>query len=206
MLQALPCTPSGVQIYALHLPNAEREAARRALRQAVVQQVQQPCGFTVSSMQIDNIRGQAPRIHGAAQPPYLSFAYEGHWAVCALHPSQPVGIDLVRISHASWQDQPAHWLQLAADYLPPASASHIAHTAHIAHIAHAAPPLQMQGFAQAWATHEAKLKCLGWALDEWPAYSPAQTLAYAQLLSGFAHLPALASDEAATWALAWALA
>lgn len=196
MLQALPCTPSGVQIYALHLPTAEREAARRALRQAVAQQVQQQYDLTVSPKQINTIRGQAPRIHGAGQPPYLSFAYEGHWAVCALHPSQPVGIDLVRISHASWQDKPAHWLQLAADYLPPANASHIAH---------AAPPLQIQSFAQAWAAHEAKLKCLGWALDEWPAYSPPQALAYAQLLSGFAHLPALASDAEAIWALAWAL-
>jgi phosphopantetheinyl transferase (holo-ACP synthase) len=124
----------------------------------------------------------------------LSFSYEGPWAAYAWQEDAAIGIDLFSLAPADWQGQPAHWRQVAHDYLGAAARQRI----------FALPPVeQARAFAQAWAGHEAALKCLGQPLQEWQA--SLQT-AMADMETGLSPLPPqLAQDSQRIWVLAWAL-
>jgi hypothetical protein len=209
MLQAIACPQPQLQLYALHLGQVERTAARLVLRQALAQLISQRYGHPVQACSISNLRGQAPtwqqppdmhlhqnlhqNLHIPVPPLQLSFSYEGDWAVCAVYQGRGVGIDLVRLPLAQWQSQTAHWRQLMADYLDPQDVKAILQTP---------AGQQMEAFVQAWARHEARLKCLGQPLQEWQAERAWPSNRVHTGLVG--DLPWAAQDPTAVWALAWA--
>ena len=100
--------------------------------------------------------GQAIRLARTDSTIGISVSHESGLSLLAVNFSGPVGIDLLRIpDDPDWASQ----IQaLAGDYLGPKVAQQITDLA---------AQEQMTSFAQAWAAHEARLKCQGLALAEW---------------------------------------
>jgi len=159
----------------------QREIARQQVRLALRELLAQVSGCALSSISIDNRRGQAPQlsIAGLAQSYGCSFSYAGNSALAALYLHGTVGVDMMLPSEMP------DWQVVARDYLGPAAAATLAAT----------PPAQRaRAFSKAWCALEAGLKCRGEALGEWRAgRSPAALQAslaippYSTLTS--AHLP-----------------
>lgn len=100
--------------------------------------------------------GQAIRLARPDNQIGISVSHETGLSLLAIHFAGPVGIDLLKIPDDP--DWAAQIPSLARDYLGPVLVRQISDQ-----------PLlqQMTGFAQAWAAHEARLKCQGLALTEW---------------------------------------
>lgn len=137
----------GLIVIAVDTPETPiRDAARQRLRQALSEVLAE--------------QGIADRlIVEAGRPPRLerhpgiglSCTHEPGLSLAAIHFNGPVGIDLMRLD-AGLPDT-TEIRQLASDYLGPGMVQRQL----------ADPP----AFAAAWTAHEASLKCLGLALEEW---------------------------------------
>lgn len=107
-----------------------------------------PAGVTLTSTP-----GEPLLAHGPHSPTWgLSVSHEEGLSLAAVNRFGPIGVDIVRASAE------LDWRGVALDYLGPDVATDIA-----------AQPLikQNQAFLQAWARHEAQLKCLSLGLVEW---------------------------------------
>lgn len=125
-----------------------RDTARRLVR-GVLREI-------LGDIELISVPGQAIRLARPDSPIGISVSHEWGLSLLAVNFSGPVGIDLLRIpDDPDWEGQiPA----LAKDYLSPKMARQLNDQA---------PPERLASFAQAWATHEARLKCRGLALVEW---------------------------------------
>lgn len=136
-------------IVAINTPRTPvRDEARRLVR-GVLREI-------LGNVELISVPGQAIRLAQADSPIGISVSHESGLSLLAVNFSGPVGIDLLRIpDDPDWEGQiPA----LASDYLGPKMARQLNNEA---------PPERLASFAQAWAAHEARLKCQGMALVEW---------------------------------------
>lgn len=138
-------------IVAVNTPKtAIRDAARQRVR-AVLRDI-------LGDVDLISVPGQPIRLARPDSPLGISASHESGLSLLAIHFSGPVGIDLLRVPDGP--DWPAQIPALAMDYLGPQTARRIAELPLSA---------QMAQFAQSWAEHEARLKCLGSGLEEWSA-------------------------------------
>ncbi|MFA9274575.1 MAG: 4'-phosphopantetheinyl transferase superfamily protein [Candidatus Aquirickettsiella gammari] len=133
-----------------------REEARLKIRQALSKVFAMAWNINDESIRLHTEKGQAPYavIGGGAQRRnyYLSIAHEGKYAIAAISGVGPVGVDLVKVV------SPFEWKDTAILYLGKNFLQDIA-----------IKPIEQQfaTFLQAWASYEARLKCLGLGLQEW---------------------------------------
>ena len=133
-----------------------RDAARRLVRSALCELLGRHLGSSAADIELVSTPGQPIRLNKAGTSIGLSVSHESDLSVLAIHLAGPIGIDLLRISAAPvWQADIPH---LARDYLGAEIAEQLA-----------ARPLGEQGigFAEAWTSLEARLKCLNKGLQEW---------------------------------------
>ena len=160
-----------------------RDRPRAQVRQAITQVLSELLQVPASAISVQSAPGQAPRIvvrASASDERHIgcSFSHEAGLSLAAINLHGAVGVDIMRLADV------ADWQAVARDYLgPQVSAALLARPA-------ADRP---RAFAQAWAVHEARLKCLGQQLTEWrPAASSTPASPFSpdavtlQLPSGFA--------------------
>ncbi|WNO06534.1 4'-phosphopantetheinyl transferase family protein [Rhodoferax mekongensis] len=135
------------------LPRAEaRKLARATLREAV----QHHFGCDAKAVSVETVSGKAPLVKIGRQRVHVSFSYEQDWAFIALDVRRPIGIDVTFINHeAEWLEE---CVRVAKEFLPPAISRRIEGLAGLE---------RATAFAEEWALHEAKLKCMGLPLQEW---------------------------------------
>jgi 4'-phosphopantetheinyl transferase len=146
-------------------PEHTRGAARRLARQALAEALAQALACEPRHIQITDQRGQAPRALWHAQAPRdarraallaatgLSISHAPGCSLIAWHADGAVGVDLQPTDAAN--ALPLEEMQrIAALYLGP----------EVCRALHADGPTV---FSDRWAAHEARLKCLGVALQEW---------------------------------------
>ncbi|WP_348698750.1 4'-phosphopantetheinyl transferase superfamily protein [Duganella fentianensis] len=155
--------PEGILVLGLELTLAHSSAAdartqaRLALRQALTQALAALLQRPLADLQIDNQRGQPPRIRladgaASAPTPQCSFAYSDTYALAAVNLHGPIGVDLTPV-----MEMP-DWQAVARDYLGPQEYIRL----------QAMPAAQRpRALAQAWCQLEAQLKCRAEALTEW---------------------------------------
>lgn len=180
-------------------PEAARALARRLARQALAAALAHELGCAAHDFAITDRRGEAPRaVPQAGCAPALaarlaatglSISHAPGLSLVAWHPAGPVGVDVQALSEAE-AIAPEDQARLAALYLGPDSIPDQA--AALSRQAQAA--INTIVFAHHWATHEARLKCLGEPLREW---SPAL---HARLLA--CRASAIALPGVARWAAA----
>lgn len=141
---------------------AEREAARRHIREALRAALAALLGADPAAIDLPAAPGAAPYalVRDAASPRAaprriaLAISHDEALSVAAVSQEGAVGIDVMRIA-----DIP-DWEALARDYLGP----DVAHT--LAALDAGARPAAL---ARAWSEREARLKCVGLGLGEWRA-------------------------------------
>lgn len=139
----------------------EREAARRAIREAIAAELLQLSGLPPQQIFLHTLRGKVPwaELHFPDGPrrAWLAISHDGALSVAAISLRGAVGIDVTEVADAaSFPD----WEPVARDYLGPDAA---------AALAALAPDARAQAFARAWSEREARLKYLGRELVEWSA-------------------------------------
>lgn len=165
--------------------HTDRAAARLAIRAALRAGLAAAGAIAPDRVHLDTAPGRAPRARlddgaPAGRTAWLAISHDGALSVAAWRFDGPVGIDIMQV-------QPVpDWQSLARDYLGPAAGAALA-----ALPASAIPA----AFAQAWSAHEARIKCLGRALEEW-------RIADAAVLQGCACRP-LALPDGYAGMLAW---
>lgn len=136
--------------------SSTRDDARLKIRQAVTTVFATALNITEDNIRIHAEKGQAPHVEiGVGDPHrhyYLSIAHEDKYAMAVIGGASRVGLDLVKIA------SPFEWRDTANLYLGKSISQTIL-----------AKPSEQQfdNFLQAWASHEACLKCLGLGLQEW---------------------------------------
>jgi len=150
--------PSGLSVIGVR-GQPDRETARLRIRAALVEALAAHCGIDGGRIQLHSPEGAAPwavlALDGGDRRIPLAISHDGDISVaaCALD-GGAVGIDVTSVVPVP------DWAPVARDYLGPAVAQSLA----------ALPAGKRDAaFAQAWSEHEARLKCLGWQLDEWRA-------------------------------------
>lgn len=147
---------------------ADRSAARAAIRAALQAALAQRGGADAVSLHAE--AGAAPYATigsgASARHAWLAISHDGALSVAAIRCAGPVGIDLMQVSTVP------DWEAVARDYLGPACAAGLAALPEAGRAA---------AFARAWSEREARIKCLGWQLDEWRAEDEAALLACACL-------------------------
>jgi len=139
----------------------EREAARRAIRQAIAAELLLLSGLPPQRIILHTPRGGGPWAElGFPDGPrraWLAISHDGALSVAAISLRGAVGIDVTQIAEpAAFPD----WEPVARDYLGPDAAAALA----------ALPPEgRPAAFARAWSEREARLKYLGRELVEWSA-------------------------------------
>lgn len=137
---------------------AGRDAARKAIRQAIVEELYAMPGLSPGRVLLPARPGEAPYALldtvGAPQRVHLAISHDGELSVAAIRLQGPVGIDVTQVVDVP--DLQA----VARDYLGPEQAARLALLP-----AHERP----LAFARAWSEREARLKCLGLQLTEWSA-------------------------------------
>jgi 4'-phosphopantetheinyl transferase len=137
---------------------ADREAARRAIREAIAAELLLSSGLPPQRIVLHTLRGKAPwaELHFPDGPrrAWLAISHDGALSVAAISLRGPVGIDVSCIV-----DIP-DWEAVARDYLGPDTA---------AALALLPPAARTTAFASAWSEREARLKYLGRELVEWNA-------------------------------------
>ena len=136
----------------------DRDAARVAIRVAILAELATLSGLPPERIVLHAESGLAPwalldapegRRHA-----WLAISHDGALSLAAISLHGAVGIDVTRV------DDIPDWEPVARDYLGPESA---------AALGLLPPPARAAAFARAWSEREARLKCLGWPLDEWNA-------------------------------------
>ncbi|MBC3875396.1 4'-phosphopantetheinyl transferase superfamily protein [Undibacterium flavidum] len=139
--------------------NSARDDARLQIRQAVSAVFATALNINKDNIRIHAEKGQAPyaEIGVGDQRRYysLSIAHEDKYAMAAIGGilgASRIGLDLVKVA------SPFEWIDTANLYLGNVTSKSIL-----------AKPSEQQfdHFLQAWASHEARLKCLGLGLQEW---------------------------------------
>lgn len=127
-----------------------RAAARQRVRQVLREILAPYLACTPAAVPLLSQPGQAPSL--AHRPDIgLSISHERGLSLVAIHFAGPVGVDLMRLPDAAdWTDEMA---TLAGDYLGITLAGH-------------SPAQRLENFTRAWTAHEARMKCLGRALEE----------------------------------------
>lgn len=146
---------AGVHLLAIPTPaELRRETVRRIVRQTLVQRLAELLDTGVEAIgTLHGPPGRAPCLAAPWSRVGLSLSHEPGLSLAAVRLNGPVGIDLFRLGGAL-----PDLARLSRDYLGPATAAMLA----------ARPDAERHtAFAKAWTTHEAQLKCLGLALDEW---------------------------------------
>lgn len=139
----------------------EREAARRAIRQAIAAELLLLSGLPPEHIILHTPRGGGPWAElGFPDGPrraWLAISHDGALSVAAISLHGAVGIDVTQIAEpAAFPD----WEPVARDYLGPGAAAALA----------GLPPAgRPAAFARAWSEREARLKYLGRELVEWSA-------------------------------------
>jgi len=134
----------------------EREAARRAIRAAIVAELALLSSLPRQRIALHTPEGQVP--YALLDTPdgqrrvHLAISHDGALSLAALSRRGPVGIDVTLV-----MDIP-DWEAVARDYLGPAQ------TAALAALPAAA---RADAFARAWSEREARLKYFGRELVEW---------------------------------------
>jgi 4'-phosphopantetheinyl transferase len=164
--------------------DGDRDAARRAIRQALSEALAGLYDLPPGDIMIHFSPGVPPAVsfpvgwtlestavgHAAAATPGISITHDGPLSLAAIHLNGPVGIDVAQII-----DIP-DWRALARDYLGPLAPAAL----------EATPALQRpRALAQAWALHEARLKCAGRQLGEWDETVPEAFCRPLQLAEGY---------------------
>lgn len=139
----------------LHPVQADRPAARQAVRTALQVALGHWLECPPSAVQLHSQPGEPVRIHHPATPVALSISHETDFSVAAIAPNGSVGVDLVRTTVLP---DATECLRLAHEYLGPSAREQLAKTPE------AERPL---AFARAWTAWEARLKCAGVGLREW---------------------------------------
>jgi 4'-phosphopantetheinyl transferase len=139
----------------------EREAARRAIREAIAAELLQLSGLPPHRIILHTLRGKVPWAElcfpEGARRAWLAISHDGELSVAAISMQGPVGIDVTQVAApAAFPD----WEPVARDYLGPEVA---------AGLAALAPDARPAAFARAWSEREARLKYLGRELVEWSA-------------------------------------
>jgi 4'-phosphopantetheinyl transferase len=137
---------------------AEREAARLAIRAAIVAELAAMSGLPPQRIALHGEPGEVPfallDAPGGQRRAWLAISHDGALSVAAISLRGAVGIDVQRIL-----DIP-DWQPLARDYLGP----------DLAALLSALPaPERPHALARAWSEREARLKYLGRELVEWSA-------------------------------------
>ena len=134
----------------------EREAARHAIREAIVAELAQFTKLPRERIALHTPEGQVP--YALLDTPegqrraHLAISHDGALSLAAISLQGPVGIDVTLV-----MDIP-DWEAVARDYLGPAVTADLA----------ALPTdARAQAFARAWSEREARLKYLGRELVEW---------------------------------------
>jgi 4'-phosphopantetheinyl transferase len=135
---------------------AGREAARRAIREAIAAELALLSGLPPQRIALHTPEGQVPYalLDTAAGQRRIGIAisHDGALSLAAIAPLGAVGIDVTLV-----MDVP-DWEAVARDYLGPAVAARLA----------ALPAAERPAaFAMDWSEREARLKCLGRELVEW---------------------------------------
>jgi 4'-phosphopantetheinyl transferase len=135
---------------------ADRDQARRAIRQAIVAELETLAGLPPERIVLHSEPGVAP--YALLEAPegrrlaWLAISHDGELSVAAISLHGAVGIDVTRIAEIP------DWRPVARDYLGPDVA---------ASLALLPAPARAAAFARAWSEREARLKCMGWPLAEW---------------------------------------
>ena len=151
-LQGTGCTVLALSYSAPPRREFARTHAREVLMLCLCALYQ--CG--VADIALSALAGHPPVIQVRGQQVFASFSHEPHISLVAIDVHGPVGIDVLSLNDPV--PSPQECVVLAKDYLPPDTA------ARIASLPGQDRPL---AFAQAWAQHEAMLKCHGRSLEEW---------------------------------------
>lgn len=152
--------PSVVVIGIETANSTERTSARRQIRSALIDAVSKLTECDPAQLSVTSAPGRPLQLLASMIDTNIgiSIAHEAGLSVAAINSAGPVGIDLVRLDIVA--ASAADWPQMADDYLGANAAARIA----------AAEPIhRAQQFAFEWAAHEARLKCVGYGLVEWPA-------------------------------------
>jgi 4'-phosphopantetheinyl transferase len=170
----------------------EREAARRAIRQAIAAELLLLSGLPPRRIIVHTPRGGGPWAElGFPDGPrraWLAISHDGALSVAAISLRGAVGIDVTQIAEpAAFPD----WEPVARDYLGPEAAAALA----------ALPPEgRPAAFARAWSEREARLKYLGRELVEWSADGDRELAACRclalSLPDGYAGVLALPDEQA----------
>jgi len=137
----------------------EREAARRAIREAIVAELALVTKLPRQRIALHTPEGQVP--YALLDTPdgerraHLAISHDGALSLAAISLEGPVGIDVTLV-----MDIP-DWEAVARDYLGPAV------TAELAALPALPADRRAQAFARAWSEREARLKYLGRELVEW---------------------------------------
>jgi len=152
--QTRPRLQDGVLLIGIqHAPGSTRDMARARVRQALSQALQQMLDVPPARIGIHSVPGHAPQIRVPGhEDAGLSISHDGDFSVAAVHLHGPVGIDVMAV-----QDTP-DWRGVANDYLGPRV---------LARLCAATQAQRARLFTRAWCEREARLKCVGQALDEW---------------------------------------
>lgn len=191
--------PDGPRVWALAAPaaapgappEARRALARRQARAALRVLLADACGGAPDSITLSTEPGQPLR---ALQWPQLglSISHERQLSLLACWPGGDVGVDVV--AHDATAST-AELQRVAQIYLGQEMASEKAPVA--VHPSFHAPDFRV--FAEAWARHEAGLKCLHLPLTEW---TPALAARLAGVRAAAVELPAWAAAHCSA-AVAW---
>jgi 4'-phosphopantetheinyl transferase len=135
---------------------SEREAARRAIREAIAAELMALSGLPPRRIALHTPEGQVPYAlldtPAGQRRAWIAISHDGALSLAAISLHGPVGIDVTQV-----MDIP-DWEPVARDYLGPDAAAALA----------ALPAAgRAEAFASAWSEREARLKYLGRELIEW---------------------------------------
>ena len=161
MIRWLPSPRGGLLIATVDTPaTANREAARRLVRQALRETLDQQLGEDVTLIEV---LGQPLRL----APPHagigVSVSHEQGLSLLAIHLAGPVGVDLLALDKIP--TDPEERQRVSIDYLGESISD-------------------PQRFAEAWTQQEASSKCLGQPLAEGMAQVRARCLCFDLALPG----------------------
>lgn len=150
---SLKIPENGLLVFSVETPlTPRRDVARQLVRQALREILATLLGGKPDTVPLLSVPGQAPCLALPECRIGLSVSHEPGLSLVALRLDGAVGIDLLHPSPLP------DALIVARDYLGPKIAGQLA----------SLPKNTFgQAFAQAWTSHEARLKCLALALTEW---------------------------------------
>ncbi len=188
-------TPGAPRVFALRAPGAlpgdapeaARALARVQARDALHALLVGEGLIAPDAPPLSNVRGEHPHVPGRPRLG-LSISHERAISLLAFCASGAVGVDVAAVDAAA---DASELRRTAGVFLEPKAAVALSHPAHKATF--------FIAFNEAWAAHEARLKCIGQPLVEW---SPALSARLAGVRASPVELPAWATPGHVA-AVAW---